>query len=289
MEQENVIFSKRAKQGEKPDMVKVPWMNRFNYNKEGYSIIGNRIGVRRKKDENGKIVNERLVLTDFDSCREIHENLDDDDSVYVRGSIDYSSYQDDKGNKKVSIKLVPNQVSLCSEAIDFNEDGYEQKNNFNQVIIFMGINKERDDNDKDTGRFIVSAKIVTYKTIEDVEFIVENGKLANTFRKNLKPYNAIKVSGRVVSRTLTEEVEVDDEWGEADQMTKVRGDNRREFIITGADKSTLDTSIYNEQNIEEAMMKIAQSNKADSDYGNDSNDNWGSSSNIDDNDEDEAW
>ena len=41
MEQENVYFSKRAeKKGEKADTVKVPWTDRFSYNREGYRMIG---------------------------------------------------------------------------------------------------------------------------------------------------------------------------------------------------------------------------------------------------------
>ena len=49
----------------------------------------------------------------------------------------------------------------------------------------MGIDREKDDAGKETDRFVVTAKIVTYKTIEDVEFIVEDTNLANIFKKNL--------------------------------------------------------------------------------------------------------
>jgi len=290
MEQENVYFSKRAeKKGEKAETVKVPWADRFSYNREGFRLIGKNIGVKKKVDSEGKTVNDKKVLTDFDACKEVKENLKDGSSVFIRGNIDYSSFTDDKGNKRTSTKLVPNQISLCSE-IDFNDEKFEKQNDFNQVIIFMGIEQEKDDNDKPTGRFIVLAKIVTYSNIEDVQFIIEDKALANKFKKSLSPYNAIKVSGHMVSSTQTETVETDDDdnWGEEDNMEKVSAPTKREFIITGAKGSSIDKELYTEQNVTEAIAKIKNANKAEESFGSDSNDDWGDGSDLDDGD-DEAW
>lgn len=291
MEQANVYFSKRAeKQGEKSLVEKVAWHDRFSFSKDGFRLIGCNIGITKKIDADGKEVNDKKTLTDFDACAEIGKNLKDDVSVYVKGNIDYSSFNDDEGNKRSSIKLEPSQISLCSP-VDFKDEKYKQANDFNQVIIFMGIDKEKDDKDKETGRFVVSAKIVTYSTIEDVEFIIEDNKLAQMFRKNLKPYYAIKVSGHIVSSIQTENVSDDDEWGEADAMTKILNPVKREFIITGAKGSTVDKELYTKDKVDEALEKIALSKKAESDFGIDtSDDDWGSAADIDDsNDEDEPW
>lgn len=282
MEQESVYFSKKAeKQGEKGDTQKVPWADRFTYNRDGYRLIGNNIGVKKVIDAEGKTVNDKKVLTDFDSCKEIKDNLTDGNSVFTRGNLDYSSYIDKNGNKRSSIKLVPKQVSLCAD-IDFKDDDYNVQSNFNQVIIFMGIDKEKDDNGKDTGRFVVSAKIVTWANIEDVEFIIEDSKLAKMFRDKLKPYNSIKVSGDMVSSPQVETVN-DDDWGEADAMEKVSAPTKREFIIKGAKGSTLDTETYTQDNVEEAIAKIVKANKAESDFGDDSSD-WGDLDSIEDDD-----
>ncbi len=282
MEQENVYFSKKAeKQGEKGDTQKVPWADRFTYNREGYRLIGNNIGVKKKVDSEGKTVNDKKVLTDFDTCKEISDNLKDGMSVFTRGNLDFSSYVDNGINKR-SIKLVPKQVSLCAD-IDFKDENYEVQSNFNQVIVYTGIEKEKDDNGKETGRFIVSAKIVTYASIEDAEFIIENPKLAQLFKKNLNPYTSIKVSGNMVSSTLTETVEDEDEWGEADAMERVSTPAKREFIITGAKKSTIDTETYSQDKVEDALVKIAKANKADNDFGDDSSD-WGDLDSTEDDD-----
>lgn len=290
MEHENVYFSKKAeKKGDKSEIAKVPWADRFSYNREGFRLIGKSIGVKKKVDESGKTVNDKKVITEFDACKEVSENLKDGESVFIKGSLDYSSFLDNNGNKKTSIKLIPNQISLCSD-INFSDEKYTQQNDFVQVIIFMGIDQEKE-NDKPTGRFVVSAKVITYSNIEDVEFIIEKKDLANKFKKSLKPYNAIKVSGHMVTSTQTETVEDDDDnWGEEVSMEKVLAPTKREFIITNAKGSTVDKELYTESNVTEAMAKIAQANKAESDFGGDAGgDDWGEANLDSSNDEDEAW
>lgn len=286
MEQDNVYFSKRAEnKGDKPETAKVPWADRFSYNREGFRLIGKNIGVKKKVDSDGKTVNDKKILTDFDACKEVGENLKDGVSVFLRGNLEFSSFTDDKGNKKSSTKLIPGQISLCAD-VDFDDEKFTQQNDFNQVIVFMGIEQEKE-NDKPTGRFVVSAKIVTYSTIEDAEFIIENKDLASKFKKSLKPYYAIKVSGHMVSSVQTEVVEDDDNWGEEDAIEKVSAPAKREFVITGAKGSSIDKELYTEEKIADAIAKINKANKAEDDFGSDDSDDWGDADL--DTDEDEAW
>lgn len=287
MEQDNVYFSKKAEnKGDKPETVTVPWADRFSYNREGFKMIGKNIGVKKKLDKDGKEVNDKKVLTEFDACKEISENLKDGNSVFIRGKIDYSSMVDDNGNKKHFTKLIPDQISLCGE-INFADDKFEKQNDFNQVIVFMGIEKEKNDAGSETGRAIVTAKIITYSSIEDVEFIIEDQKLASVFRKNLKEYNAIKVSGHMTTSTKTETVSDEDGWGEEDNLEKVSAPTKREFIITGAKPSTIDKELYTKEKVEEAIGKINKSKKAENDFGSTTNnDSWGETAGAD---EEEAW
>lgn len=287
MEQEFVYFSKRAeKKGDKPEVVKVPWAERFSYNREGFRLIGKNIGVKKKVNSEGKTVNDNKTLTDFDACKEIKENLRDDASVFIRGDLDYSSFIDDKGNKRTSTKLVPSQISLCSE-VKFDDDKYEKQNDFNQVIIFMGIDPEKDSDDKPTGRYVVLAKIVTYSNIEDVQFIIKDSALAKKFKKSLSPYNAIKVSGHMVASVQTEIVSEDDDWGEEDAMEKTLAPVKREFIITGAKGSSIDKELYTEEKVMEAITKIRNAKKAEESFGSDTSDGWGDESGFDD--DEEPW
>lgn len=288
LEQKFVYFSKKSeKKGEKPETVAVPWADRFSYNREGFKLIGINIGVKKKLDKDGREVNDKKILTDFDACKEISDNLKDGNSVFIKGKLDFSSSTDDNGNKKHYTKLIPGQISLCGD-VDFSDEKFKQQNDFNQVIIYMGIDKEINDGGVETGRFVIQAKIVTYRTIEDVEFIIEDSKLANMFRKNLKEYNAIKVNGHIVTATQTEEVSDDDSWGEEDSLEKVSAPTKREFIITGAKPSTIDKELYTKENIEEAIGKINKARKAETDFGSDNKEEWGDSSEVSD-DEEEVW
>lgn len=285
IEQDAVYFSKKAdKPGEKGDTQKVSWNERFKYNREGYRLIGNNIGVKKIVNSEGKTVNDKKVLTDYDSCDEIAKNLGDGSSVFVRGKLDISSFTTDRGEKRTTTKLVPSQVSLCADC-DFSDVDYEKVNDFNQTIVFMGIDREKDSNDKPTGKFILIGKIVNWGSIEDVQFYVTDDKLAGLFKKNLKPYWSIKVSGHIVTETQTEEVENEDVWGESDSMTKVVAPTRRLFVVTGAQPSTIDKEIYSEEKLNEAISKINKAKNAESSFGDDNS--WGDSKL--DSDDDEAW
>ena len=287
MPRDKVYFTKPSgKKGVKGETVEVPWAQRHTFNREGFRLIGVNVGVTKTVDSKGQMVNDKKTVTDFDACELIGKNLKDDESVFIKGNLDYSSYTDDSGNTRHSVKLIPNQVSLCKD-IDFSDEKYEPVHDFTQNIVYMGISKETE-NDKDTGRFIVSAKIITYSTIEDAEFIIVNNKLANNIRKSVKPYSAITVWGKLDANTQTEEVESDDVWGEANAMTKVTAPARREYIITGADPNSIDTSIYTKELIDEALVKIMNVKNATKDFGESNNDGWGSA-NLLDSDDEEAW
>lgn len=281
MENDYVYFSKRSEEkGAPPNTEKVNWADRFSFNKEGYRLIGNNIGVKKKINEEGKEVNDKKILTDFDAAKEISENLQDEQSVFTKGNIEFSSFVTDKGETRRKVKFVPNQVSLCRE-IDFEKEDFESQNNFQQVIVFMGIEKEKVD-EKETGRAIVSAKIVNYDSIENTEFIICDSSLSMLFKKNLKPYTAIKVSGKIVTSQLTETVTDTDSWGEEDEMEKAKSSSKTELIITGAKPSTIDKETYAKDKIESAEEAIRKSKRAEDDFGSTTeNVSWGEDSEDD--------
>ena len=74
MERDNVWFSKKAENG-KVDTEEVAWKDRFTFAKEGYSLIGVNVGVKKVKDEKGNEVNDKKRLTEYDACKEIGDNL----------------------------------------------------------------------------------------------------------------------------------------------------------------------------------------------------------------------
>ena len=287
MPQQNVYFSKRNNDG-KTETKPVAWANRNKFNEDGFRMIGVNLGLTKTTDENGKSVNLRKTLAPYDACDYIKENMKDDSSVFIKGNLEFSSYTTEDGSIRRNIKQVPNQISLCKE-VDF--EAYDNDNkpvhDFTQTIVFMGIEKEKE-NDKDTGRFVVSAKIITYNDIVDTEFVVTDAKLAGLFKKNLKAYNAITVHGKIEVSHNIQEVNDEDEWGEANPMNAVSTPTKIELIITGATPSTIDRETYTEKNVAEAIRKIHASKEADSKFvaNDDSNDSdWGDEpSNTDEDD-----
>jgi hypothetical protein len=278
--QDNVYFSKRNSDTGKTETKKVAWANRNAFNENGFRMIGTNLGLVKTTDADGKEVNDKKTMHSFDACKYIKENLADDASTFIRGNIEFSSYQYNEGNIRRSIKYVPNQVSLC-KAVDFEEYDEDNKpvHDFTQTIMFMGIDKEQVDG-KDTERFVVAAKIVTYSDIIDTEFIITDKKLAGLFKKNLKPYTAISVHGKIEVSHKVEEISEEDSWGMANSMNSVSAPTKTEMIITGATPSTIDKESYTEKNVSEAIAKIRNARMAEQNFGSNvsstsSSDDWG--------------
>lgn len=285
MEQEYVYFSKQTKDDNgktKTETEKVNWRDRFTYKKEGFRPIGVNVGVTKIIDDKGKEVNDKKVLHQYDACKEIGDNLIDGVSVFVKGNITYSTYEG-----KHQTRFEPNQVSLC-KPVDFENQEFVPMANFQQRIIFMGIKPN-----EDKTKFIVDAKIVTYNTIEDAEFVIVDSKLATLFKKNLKPYTSIDVWGDISVEKNETEVEEDDGWGEVNPMKRTNSPDIRELIIKGADPKSIDKEVYSQDKLDEAIEKLKNNKKAKEEYeGSESSDGWGSVSQFSDNDttdEDEPW
>lgn len=291
MPQDNVYFSKRNAETGKTETKKVAWANRNTFNEDGFRMIGTNLGLTKTTDKDGKEINDKKTMHSFDACEYIKKTMQDDMSTFIRGNIEFSSYLDNDGNTRRSIKYVPNQISLCKE-VDFEEYDEDNKpvHDFTQTIMFMEINKEQE-NDKDTGRFVVAAKIVTYSDVVDTEFIITDAKLAGLFKKNLKPYTSISVHGKIAVSHKVEEITEEDSWGETNSMQSVSAPTKTEMIITGATPSTIDKSTYSEKNVSEAIAKIRNARMAEKNFSGSasadtSGDDWGSDDSMD---EDSPW
>lgn len=272
MERDKVYFAKR--EDDKTVTKDVPWADRHSFKTDGYRIIGVNLGITKTVNEQGNEENKKVSLVEYDACKYINDNLKDDVSVFTRGTIEYSTYKD-----KHQTKFVPSQISLC-KPIDFEDDKFEVMADFKQQIVYMGIAKKGD------GSYTVSAKIVGYSTIEDVEFDMDADQTA--LAKNLKklsPYTAITVGGVIRVEHDVEDVEEDDCWGAPDPFKKVNSATRK-LVINRADKDSIDTELYSEEAIEEAIAKTKVEKQAKSDFGDD-DDGWGTTptSNNDDDDD----
>ena len=278
-------YKKSENKGEKGSTKRVAWKDRKNIPGEGYNLIGVKLTVG--KDENGKNINK--MFTEYDAVEHLHENLKDGESVFVNGNVVFSSFTDKNGQTKRKIELVPTQISYM-DPINFDSVEFEEMATFENTLVFSGIEKEIDENDKKTGRAILSGYSIGYNTIEPISFIVDadHAKLAANLSKTLKSSNAIKTYGHinVISNTSAVETE-DDGWGEVSVMERVNTPIKREYVIFRAIKESIDTETYSDESIAKALKAIKNAKDASEKFVDTSNDDsdWG-----DDNDDgDEPW
>jgi hypothetical protein len=285
MPKDKVYFSKKGDDG-KNKTIPVDWKDRMNAPEGARMLNSVNCGLTKIVGKDGKEVNNKKVLIDYDACEYIANNLVDGSSVFVRGNIEFGSYR--KGEEVArTTKFIPNQISLCKE-VDFDDEGRIPTNDFTQTIVFVGIEQEKE-NDKATGRFVVQAKIVNYNSIESAEFIIEDAKLARLFKSNLKPYWSIEVSGNINVVNVVETVESEDLWGVANKMKRTTAPTRREFVITGADGTTIDKETYTEKKINDAIRKMNAAAIAEENFNGkaatSSDDDWGDAGSMDE----EPW
>ena len=293
MPQQNVYFSKRDPKSKKTETKAVPWANRNKFSEEGFRMIGVSLGLTKTTDKEGNIVNLKKIMAPYDACEEIKKELKDESSVFIRGNLEYSTFTNDKGEVNRSLNYVPNQISLYKESIDFDkyDEEHQPKHDFEQEIVFMGISKEKDENDRDTGRFVVEAKIITYSDIVDTEFIVVNPRFAANMKKTLKPYHSILVHGHIEVTHNIQDAEEDDGWGDANPLKAISGSTKIEMVITGADKDSIDTESYDEKSVTDAIKKIRAEKDANNKFvANDNDDaDWGDESTDAVEDDDTPW
>lgn len=293
---DKVYFYKKGENGAAGVSKDVAWDKRFDFNAEGFNLIGIRLGLEKAPDENGKLKNVNETYTEYDACPVIGAKLKDGMSVFIKGNVVYSEKSTDDGVKRY-INLTPNQISLCRDDIDFDEEDFEKVSDWEGTIVYNSIKPIKDEKGN-VVKFLVDANIVGYNDITSTEFYIdkEHEKLADTFRKKLKGNSGIFVSGDIRNVTETEDEDEDDEdqWGDESKMNRtVSSSHKTEFYINGAKPSTIDTESFSADKMQEALEAIANSKKAESDYEGkkekkkSEDDDWGNIDEVED--EDLPW
>lgn len=260
-EKEDAFFYKKSEvKGEKGETKKISWGQRKNFKEEGFEPIGVIVGL--EKDASNKNITKSMP--DYDAAEYLSKKLEDDMPVMIVGELEFSSNEGENGKnryKKLKIKKIYNSL------IDFSKEDFKEESYFKQKCLFMDITQAQKNGKADTEdpRWIVKAKIVTYKTLEDIEFVIRNKTLASNFRKHLKPYNRISIHGKINNRRMAEEIEntsTEDWGGESDPFNNVSSPRKFEFEINGIDTKDIDAKTYTEEIVTNAF-------KAQDEFGSD--------------------
>lgn len=272
----------------KPETIPVDWTKRMKAPKDGFEIIGVRIGLETGSD--GK--NIVKSMTEYDAAQYLSQNLHDGDSVVIIGDIE--CYIANDGTLKRN--YVPKQIYLEYEPINFSADDFKEKALFNQTLVFTEINKEEDENGKWTERFTLCGYDVAYQNICNVNFVIgkESEKLAANIKKTLKPFNSIDIGGYInVILDISNDDEFDNGWGTPNELNgkkKINSPIRTEFVVDSAIPSSIDTERYEEDEMMAAIKKMKSEKEARKNFGEKPNmsttaeeDDWGPDNTDDDN------
>lgn len=210
--------AKKSKaKGKKYNGRKVPfedWLdNEDEYKEEGYVVLESRIGLER--DEKGKV--HTKGVPSFVAVEEIHETLDNGDSVLVEGYISYSTYED-KNERTILNKNFNIRKIILIDDVDFDEQDFEEVSYFEQEVII--VDSELDKDEKHT---IITGRHINYnKTFIDLEYIVDYSdgdsdltKLAKSLTTVVKEGDKITLLGEILNKKVvvsnTEDEDEDDD------------------------------------------------------------------------------
>lgn len=286
-----VYYYKAAeKKGEKGTTKAVAWDNRKKSPGEGFRLIG--VNISTGKDDNNKNINEMFV--EYDAVEYLNKNIKDGDSLFIKGNMVFSSYTNKDGQTQRKVELVPTQISYTQEPVDFDAEDFAEMAEFENTLVFSDIEKETDEDGKNTGRFIITGYSIGYSTVEPVSFIIDadHAKLAGNIKKRLKSSNAIKTYGRievVANVSAVEDDSDDDGWGESSPMEgRLNSPVKREYVIYKAVPDTIDTETYSDAEIAKAIKSIKNAKKAEEKFADKSDadaSDWGTA----DDSGDEPW
>lgn len=218
---------------------KIPWADRLDktkYPDDSYHII------------NG---------TDWDRAKEISEKIETGQWVEVRGYYDFSSFEDDEGNEKTSIKRIVEQFNVIENGAEISLD----RNNkityvtdfdspdfveVNKIAMQVGIrNTYQKEEKSDTlvrGSFLVGGK--DRSEPKDVELTVyyqktsEGKPLADAFA-SLNRLDFIEITGQDNNRATFTYIDIVDKLEDDDPFNEVSSDGktvRQERVTNGTKK-----------------------------------------------------
>jgi hypothetical protein len=248
--------------------IQIPFNERDNL-PPSYHIIG--VNCSLKKDEKGKLVRESLV--EYDAVKYIYDHLNDGDSVYISGELQFGTYENQKGETVNQTRYVIKTINLQNQPVNFEDEQFAEVASFEQEIVVTDTTL-----DKETKKVFVNAYVIGYgDKFEPAQFVVDGNtlpKLATNVAKKFKFGDFVKVAGKCLNCVELVETndQLEDEWG----GEKPKGFNSAiknyttELRITYVDPDTYEPKKYKESDFvkDEPAVTFEEDDDLDKLFGN---------------------
>lgn len=148
----------------------------------------------------------------YDGIEILKNTLKDDDSIYVIGEFNPSTYEVN-GEKRTKVRYTISRIGYLDNPINFDEN-FKEVASFEQEFVVIDKNL-----DKEQNKLYIVARLINYnKKWNDINFVIDANKykdLASNFYKKTKFGDVIKAQGLIRNCIITQEIEQQEEidWG----------------------------------------------------------------------------
>lgn len=129
----------------------------------------------------------------------------------------------------------------------------DPKATFNCGIFIKAIKDEVDNEGEETGRLLIEGIIEQYNRWDSMTFIAESKQAVDYIRSNWEKGDTVSISGKIVSRTITQTVTSGDEGGFGEPEEETRTYHRIEYIITSGSEPKEDEFAYDKEKVKEGL------------------------------------
>lgn len=124
---------------------------------------------------------------------------------------------------------------------------------FSCGICIIAIKDEVNNDGEETGRLIIEGAIEQYNRWDIMTFIAESQQAVDYIRANWEKGDTVSISGKIVSKTITQTVNSDNENGFGEPEEETRTYHRVEYVITSGGEPKEDEFAYDKSKVKEGL------------------------------------
>lgn len=272
---EKVYFSGRpegSKPEDKPVIKEVFWGDRLKFKEKGFAPI-DRVSFGLEKvtnAETGKEENKIENMLTFDAIEKIYNLLSVGMSVFIRGNIQVEEYSTQNGEKRNATRLVPNQIYLTQEPINFNAEGFKERAMFELRAIVEEVEVTGSEEVTVTGLVIGNQRLGRQTLVfkndpsQPEDFNLDIWTNACKSLSRAPKYVAATFFGNMVNAVNSAPVATETEYDEfgipvttkSPLQRGAAGGRTRQFICSGIVSEGIDKETYTEENVDNFIVQF---------------------------------